>query len=79
MKKIEIDKNKCIGCFKCKQVCYSVFEVGADGKSKVRYGISQGDVEDAQSAVITCPTGAIKIVESDKKSEPSLFDIFLGM
>jgi len=63
MKKIEIDKNKCIGCGKCKQVNYNVFEYGSDGKAKIRSGISQGDIEDAVSAKITCPTGAIEIYE----------------
>jgi ferredoxin len=61
--KIIIDKNKCIGCFKCKKVCYSVFEVGPDGKAKVRYGVSNGDIEDAISAQINCPTGAITIIK----------------
>lgn len=64
MKKIIIDKDKCIGCFKCKKVCYTVFEVGSDGKSSVRRGISQADIEDAVSAEICCPTGAIEIVET---------------
>ncbi|HBA37929.1 MAG TPA: hypothetical protein DCY94_04340, partial [Firmicutes bacterium] len=62
MKKIVIDKTKCIGCFKCKQVCYSCFEVGSDGKAKVRYG-REHDVEEAKTAEICCPTGAISIVE----------------
>lgn len=61
--KIIIDKNKCIGCYKCKQVCYTSFEVGSDGKAKVRNGISEGDIEDAKRAEICCPTGAIKIIE----------------
>jgi ferredoxin len=61
--KIIIDKNKCIGCFKCKRVCYTVFEVDSDGKAKVRYGISEADIEDAKRAAITCPTGAITIVK----------------
>lgn len=68
MKKIIIDKSKCIGCYKCKQVCYSVFEVGSDGKSKVRYG-REHDVEEAMTAEICCPTGAIKIVETSSGSK----------
>lgn len=62
MKKIVIDKNKCIGCFKCKEVCYSVFEVGSDTKAKVRYG-RENDVEEAETARLCCPTGAISIEE----------------
>lgn len=73
MKKIVIDKEKCIGCFKCKKVCYSVFEVGPDGKSKVRYGISEADIEDAERAVICCPTGAINIVENYRQKSTGSF------
>ena len=69
MKKIYIIKRKCIGCYKCKRVCYSVFEVGSDGKARVRHGISQADIEDAWRAEIACPTGAISIVESDSDSD----------
>lgn len=78
MKKIIINKEKCIGCFKCKQVCYSVFEVGPDGKSKVRYGISESDIEDAKTAEICCPTGAISIIEgfnNNNQNESSSKDI----
>ena len=63
MNKIVIDYSKCIGCFTCKKVCYQVFEIGEDGKPKVRPDISQGDVEEALTAVINCPVGAIKIIE----------------
>lgn len=76
MKEIVIDKNKCIGCFKCKKVCYTSFEVGFDGKARVRDGISKGDVEDAKRAVICCPTGAISI--KGRSSKTSLLDLFLG-
>ena len=77
MKKIIIDKKKCIGCYQCKNTCYSVFEVGSDGKAKVRYGISQADIEDAETAGINCPTGAISIVETHSNSN---FDSsFLGI
>lgn len=63
MKKISIDRSKCIGCFRCKQICYSVFEVGSDGKAKVRSGISDGDIEDAVTAATNCPVGAISIID----------------
>ena len=59
--KIVIDKNKCIGCFNCKRICYNVFEIGFDGKAKVKEGISQGDIEDAKKAAINCPVNAIMI------------------
>ncbi len=91
LKKIVINKDKCIGCFKCKNVCYSAFEVGFDGKAKVRSGISEGDIEDAIRAEISCPTGAIKVIDTpdifddnddNKKgggSSGSLLDAFMSM
>lgn len=87
MKRIIINKNKCVGCLRCKHICYSVFESGADGKAKVRYGISQGDIENAERAVINWPTGDTSIVntgstgKSRKKSLATLLDkeIFIGI
>lgn len=63
MAKIQIDKSKCIGCLECKRVCYEVFDVGIDGKAELRPYITEGDVEDAKTAEICCPMGAIKIIE----------------
>ena len=76
---ISIDKNKCIGCFACKQCCYSVFEVGSDGKAKVRYGISDGDIEDAKSAAVNCPTGAISIIDDWLGGTDEADDSFFGI
>ena len=72
--KIVIDKNKCIGCFKCKYTCYEVFEVGEDGKAKVRYG-AENNIEEAKTAIINCPVNAIKVIED---SNISLLDILLN-
>jgi len=78
MKRIVIDKNKCIGCFQWKHCCYSVFEIGSDGKAKVRYGISQGGIIDTETAVINCPTGAISIVELDSSNSGSTGSSFIS-
>ena len=61
--KIIIDKSKCIGCFNCKKVSYSVFGVGEDGKAKVRPNITDADILDAKRAEINCPVKAIKIID----------------
>ena len=68
--KVVIDKNKCIGCFKCKRVCYEVFEVGEDGLAKVRPGALH-NIEEAETAVINCPTGAIRIVKDNSSNNGS--------
>ena len=73
MKKVVIDKNKCIGCFNCKRTCYEVFDIDADGKAMVRVG-AEGNIDEAETAVINCPVGAIKIVDDDvSTSLESLF------
>lgn len=80
MKKVVVDKNKCIGCFTCKRTCYEVFDIDVDGKAMVRVG-AEGNTEEAETAVINCPVGAIKIVDeygSNKKST-SLSSVFLKM
>lgn len=73
--KIVIDKDKCIGCMLCKKTCYSVFEVGEDGKAKVRTNITDADIQDAKRAIINCPKEAIKITNSDN-NESVLNSIF---
>lgn len=75
MQKIVIDKNKCIGCFNCKHVCYEVFDIGEDGKAKVRYE-AENNIEEAQTAIINCPTGAIKIIY---ESNTSLLKLLLNL
>lgn len=72
--KIIIDKSKCIGCLLCKKTCYSVFEVGEDGKVKVRPGVTEADILDAKRAEINCPVGAIKIIDDEKTDDESVLD-----
>ncbi|HHK67271.1 ferredoxin [Candidatus Acetothermia bacterium] len=53
-----VDKDLCVGCALCTQVCSDVFEMGADGKAEVKDG---ADLNAAciQDAVDQCPVGAI--------------------
>ena len=74
MGKVVIDKSKCIECFNCKRVCYEVFEIGDDGLARVRPDAA-GNTKEAESAIIACPTGAIRIEDSNYKST-SLSDVF---
>lgn len=61
-KKIIVDKELCIGCGACVNLCPGVFELDSDGKSSViiKEGYGQCDYE---TAINSCPVGAIKIVE----------------
>jgi len=62
--KININKEKCIGCGYCASVCPEVFELGEDGKSKVKEGVNFSDFEDQiKEAKEGCPVGAIEIQE----------------
>jgi ferredoxin len=62
--KININKEKCIGCGYCASVCPEVFELGEDGKSRVKEGVNFSDFEDQiKEAKEGCPVGAIEIQE----------------
>jgi len=58
MAKPKVDEDLCIGCGVCSQVCPEVFEIGPDGKSKVK---ADADLNAAciQDAIDQCPVGAI--------------------
>jgi ferredoxin len=54
---IKIDKKKCIGCGLCASICEEVFEMGSDGKAKVK---AQKNIPCVKEAIESCPVEAIK-------------------
>ncbi len=62
MEKVKINKEKCIGCGYCASVCPEVFELGEDGKSKVKensdFEKNENCIKEAKNG---CPAGAIEI------------------
>jgi len=60
MKKVVVDKEKCIGCGLCVSLCPEVFELGEDGKSQVKN--SQGTCN-LEEVVESCPVEAITVEE----------------
>ena len=60
MKKLVVDKEKCIGCGACVAVDSKHFDFSDEGYSEA---ISQDnlDSEEIKSAVESCPTGAISL------------------
>ena len=67
MKKIIVDKNKCIGCGACEGFEPDVFELNDEGLAeaiKENYDELDTEVkENVDDAAANCPTSAIKVSE----------------
>ncbi len=53
---IKVDKNKCIGCGYCVSICKDIFEIGEDGKARVK---AQKELPCVKEAIESCPAQAI--------------------
>lgn len=61
--KAYVDKDACIGCELCVEICPEIFEMEDDGLAVAKDSeIPEDLLEDAQEAEESCPTDAI-IVE----------------
>jgi len=64
--KIKINKDKCLGCGTCVAIAPEVFEIGEDGKSKIKEG---ADLEKNKDLLLQakegCPTQAIEVEEEN--------------
>lgn len=58
--KPEVDKNLCIGCGACVALCPDVFELGQDGKAKIK-DIDGCNKCDCEAAKDSCPVEAISL------------------
>ena len=58
MEKVEVDKDKCIGCGACTAICPDVFEFDDDGLAKA---VKQEVNDDTIAAAEGCPTEAITV------------------
>ena len=56
----KVDPEKCTGCGTCVALCPDVFEIGDDGKSRVK-NPAGCETCDCQSAKESCPEGAITL------------------
>ena len=59
--KVEVIKDKCIGCGQCESICPDVFKIDDEGLSEVIGTINDETKDDAEMAVSACPTDAIEI------------------
>lgn len=60
MAKVEVDKNKCIGCGACTAIAPDVFEFDDDGLAKA---VNNNINDDVKTAAEGCPTEAITVEE----------------
>ena len=62
--KAYVDKDTCIGCELCTQICPDVFSMDDDGKSvAINDDIPENLQDDAVEARDSCPVSAIDIEE----------------
>lgn len=63
---VEIDKNKCVGCFTCVLVCpFGAIMPAADGKSAQKCMLCTDNGRNVPNCVEHCPNGAIVFEERD--------------
>jgi ferredoxin len=56
---VSVNKNKCIGCGLCTEICDEVFYLEDDGKAKARPVDKKDAPHCVKQAVEQCPVGAI--------------------
>ncbi len=72
--KVKVNKDACIGCGACAQICDEVFELNDDGLSEVKVeeenkekdefvSVKEELQDEVRDAAESCPTGAIEIEE----------------
>ncbi len=58
---VSLDKEKCIGCGLCASLCPEVFELGNDGKAKVKNAKACKGNKKCKETADPCPVNAIKV------------------
>ncbi len=62
--KATVDRDTCVGCGLCVEVCPEVFEMGDDDVAVVKAGVVPADAEDVcRAAAEGCPVDAISTEE----------------
>ncbi len=65
MKKIRVDREKCIGCGLCVSIAEKTFRLDKEGKAEI-VTEAVDEEEKVQEAIESCPVGAIVWVEEEK-------------
>ena len=61
MKKVVINKDKCLGCGMCVRIESDVFDFDDDGLAKV----NNDNKENVNNAIDSCPVAAIEVVDEE--------------
>lgn len=68
MKKVVINKDKCLGCGMCVGIESDVFDFDDDGLAKVNNdNINDDNKENVNNAIDSCPVVAIEVVDDNNK------------
>lgn len=59
--KLELDRDGCIGCGVCAEVCPDVFRIAGDGLSEI-IAKPEGNEEAVQEAAESCPVEVIHVI-----------------
>lgn len=58
--KISINRERCIGCRSCAEICPEVFKMNAQEKSEVYGEVTESVVDAVEDAMAICPVFAIE-------------------
>lgn len=59
--RVSVDKNVCIGCGLCVNMCGDVFFIDSEGKSDVKKNIESVDGSVLKDTSDSCPVNAIEL------------------
>lgn len=66
MKKVVVNKEKCLGCGMCVGINSDVFEFDDDGLAKAKNdNINEDNKEEVNNAIDSCPVGAIEVKDEE--------------
>lgn len=68
MKRLNVNKEACIGCGACVAIDPEHFDFGDDNYSEV-ISNENIDTDDAHNAISSCPTNAISYTEDDEEKD----------